>query len=107
MPAGGGAARAFELTEVAFDEGAGLSELAQGKIAGFGVPVGSGRIDFHNSKVLYLLFMATKKWSPKKKSERFPGERVEESTNLRQSRQKLPTPQLEESVIRNRWANII
>jgi len=39
-----GAAGTLKLAESAFEEGTDLSELTQSRLAGFGVPVGGGRV---------------------------------------------------------------
>jgi hypothetical protein len=51
MPARSSATGAFELAEVAFQEGAGLGEFAQGELAGLGMTIGGGRFCFNKKKV--------------------------------------------------------
>ncbi len=47
VPARSSATGAFKLAQVAFQEGAGLGDLAEGEIAGEGVAIGGGRFRFH------------------------------------------------------------
>jgi hypothetical protein len=71
VPAGLGAAWAFELAKGTFEERADLGYLTEGSSTGLGVPVGKGR--FHISKVTYLLNTPNKKRCPKKKKRRETG----------------------------------